>query len=265
MFGGPYGNLQATQAMQEIASRLRIPSRNIICNGDLVAYCGNPEETVELIREWEIHVVKGNCEESIGDRSDDCGCGFDEASVCSALSAEWYSFCCAQVSEANRRWMAQLPDRIFFKFGKLRFAVVHGSAHSINEFVFASSSNSSKRRAVESLSVDCVIGGHSGIPFGQSLEIGYWLNSGVIGMPANDSTQDGWYLLLESKNDQIKATWHRLPFDTAQAAQAMREAGLGKAYREALATGLWPSMDILPEAEKRAQGSPLQPEPLLLQ
>ena len=251
--------------MQAIASRLGIPSRNVICNGDLVAYCGNPEETVDLIREWDIHVVKGNCEESIGDRSDDCGCGFDEASVCSALSAEWYSFCNAQVSETNRKWMSQLPSKLFFEIGTLRFAVIHGSAHNISEFVFASSSNSSKQRAVDALSVDCVIGGHSGIPFGQSLEIGYWLNSGVIGMPANDSTQDGWYLLFESKGQQIQATWHRLVFDTMQASEAMRHAGLGTAYRETLVTGLWPSMDVLPEAEKRAQGSPLQLEPLLLQ
>ena len=83
-------------------------------------------------------------------------------------------------------------------------------------------------------------------------------------MPANDGTKDGWYLLLEPSQERVLATWHRLQFDAMQAAHAMLQAGLGKAYREALLSGLWPSMDVLPEVEKLGQGLPLHPESLLL-
>ena len=83
-------------------------------------------------------------------------------------------------------------------------------------------------------------------------------------MPANDGTRDGWFLLLEPKQERVLATWHRLKIDALQAAEAMRKAGLGAPYREALVSGLWPSMDVLPEAERLDRGIPLQPEPLLL-
>ncbi len=264
VFGGPYGNFQATQAMQSAAKHLQIPPRSIICNGDLIAYCANPEETANLIRDWGINVVKGNCEESIGDQADDCGCGFDEGSLCSILSEEWYSYCKAHVSLANQLWMSRLPRIIAFQIGTIRFAVIHGGVEEISEFVFASSPNDQKRIAIDSLSVDCVIGGHCGIPFGHPVKSGYWLNTGVIGMPANDGTRDGWYLLLEPSGTEVLSTWHRLSFDCVGAAESMRQAGLGSAYRETLITGLWPSMDVLPETEKKNRGTPLELKPLQL-
>src|SRR6478735_4290136 len=42
VFGGPYGNLQATAAVLAQAERLGIPASRIICTGDLVAYEGDP-------------------------------------------------------------------------------------------------------------------------------------------------------------------------------------------------------------------------------
>ena len=66
VFGGPYGNFQATVALLAQAAALNIDPENIICTGDVVAYCGEPAATVEAIRAAGIHVVMGNCEESLG-------------------------------------------------------------------------------------------------------------------------------------------------------------------------------------------------------
>ena len=38
VFGGPYGNLEATQALLDEAARLGVPPRRIVCTGDVVAY-----------------------------------------------------------------------------------------------------------------------------------------------------------------------------------------------------------------------------------
>lgn len=72
-------------------------SSQVICTGDVVAYCAEPEATVELLRRWGIHVVLGNCEESLGSGAPDCGCGFETGTVCSALSIDWYRFAVKQV------------------------------------------------------------------------------------------------------------------------------------------------------------------------
>ncbi len=264
IFGGPYSNFQATEAMRGEAEQLNIPRHNIICTGDLVAYCGNPEETVNLVRDWGIHVVMGNCEESIGNRLEDCSCGFDVDSLCSTLSIEWFEYASTKVSPSNRNWMKSLPRKIFFNIGETRFAIIHGGVDNISEFVFASSDTTKKLRDIESIDADCIVGGHCGLPFGQNIDNHYWLNSGVIGMPANDGTRDGWYLLLDQENSGITARWHRLSFDVGIAANSMQDAGLGKDYRDALVSGIWPSADILPSVEKSVQGKYLELAPMLV-
>ncbi len=258
VFGGPYSNLAATQAMQQVARQQGIPPERVICTGDLVAYCAQPQATVDLIRDWGISVVMGNCEESLASGAADCGCGFDADSACSLLSVQWYRFASHQLSLTDKRWMAALPRQLRFSLRGQRFTVVHGSLSRINEFVFASSDQRVKQQQLVEANTDVMIGGHCGVPFGQSLANGYWLNSGVIGMPANDGSADGWYLLLTpDPAGGITASWHRLAYDVAASAAAMLSAGLDTPYVQALQNGRWPSTDILPERETQATGQRL--------
>ena len=60
VFGGPYSNLQATEAIRAEAERLAIPTGNVICTGDVIAYAADPEPASVLIRDWGIAVVAGN-------------------------------------------------------------------------------------------------------------------------------------------------------------------------------------------------------------
>ncbi|MGB0467624.1 MAG: metallophosphoesterase family protein [Pontibacterium sp.] len=265
LFGGPYSNLAATRAVQTEATRLGIKPENIICTGDLVAYCAEPRQTVELIRDWGIRVVMGNCEESLANNAPDCGCGFDENSACSLLSADWYAYASQQVSDLQKQWMATLPRAIRFNLQNRSFQVIHGGVKQINEFVFASGPLSGKVHQQQVANVDVIIGGHCGLPFGQLLSEGAWLNAGVIGMPANDGTEDGWYMLLtpeqasepDQENVSIRVTWHRLSYAAAESHQTMQSAGLNTGYAEALLSGCWPSLDILPDAETQVTGQPL--------
>ena len=54
-FGGPYSNLQATQALLAEAEAQGVPPGNLICTGDIAAYCAQPVETITLLRDsWEV-------------------------------------------------------------------------------------------------------------------------------------------------------------------------------------------------------------------
>src|SRR5690349_4353722 len=86
VFGGPYSNLQATAAVLAAAARLGIPPARIICTGDLVAYCGDPAATIDLVGAAGIHVVMGNCDEQLAQGGADCGCGFPAGSACERAS-----------------------------------------------------------------------------------------------------------------------------------------------------------------------------------
>ena len=98
VFGGPYGNVEATRALLAAAHTLGIAPGRMICTGDLVAYCADPVATIDLVRASGIHVVMGNCDEQLGQSADNCGCGFPEGSACERLSAAWYAYANASVT-----------------------------------------------------------------------------------------------------------------------------------------------------------------------
>lgn len=264
IFGGPYSNLAATHAMRERAEGLGISPDRIICTGDVVAYCAEPIETIALIRNWGIAVVQGNCEESLGLEAQDCGCGFEEGTACSLLSVDWYRFAIERITEYDRAWMMSLPKAIQFTLNDKSIRVVHGGVEQINRFIFPSTAETIKQEELDLAGTDILVGGHSGIPSGVRIGERAWLNTGAIGLPANDGTPDGWYLLLSPERDCLVCRWQRLNYPVEETVTAMRDAGLLSGYMDTLETGLWPSMDILPEAERNVRGQPIVLDDLIV-
>ncbi|HED15102.1 MAG TPA: metallophosphoesterase, partial [Gammaproteobacteria bacterium] len=178
VFGGAYSNLAATRALENVAKTRNIAPGNVICTGDVVAYCAEPEATVSLLCGWQIPVVMGNCEESLAAQAEDCGCGFIEGSLCSVLSRGWYAYASRQISESCRQWMTALPRRILFTLANRSFAVVHGSVRQMNRYIFASTSADEKIDEINAIGTDVVLAGHSGLPFGQCFGNKTWINAG---------------------------------------------------------------------------------------
>lgn len=266
VFGGPYSNLAATQAMYEVAQELAFKPKQIICTGDAIAYCADPEATIRLLMDWGIHWIKGNCEQAIADKRNDCGCGFDEGSACSLLSNEWFAFSRQNIPEVLHTTLNALPESILCEWGPVSILVVHATPFSMNHFVFSSSSLQDKQRWIQQTHVDVILAGHSGIPFGQRLDNNKaWLNAGVIGMPANDGQAVGWYLILTRTETTIKAQWLPLHYDVDNSIQRMNAYNMCPAYAQALNSGLWPSQDVLPESERAVSGVPIKPFELIWQ
>ena len=159
LFGGPYSNLQATEALRAEAERLGIPPSNVICTGDVVAYCGDPDATIDAIRDWGCAVAMGNCEEALGEGGEDCRCGFEKGSQCDLLSVRWFAHASARVSADQKAWMAALPHPVTFELAGARVAVVHGHSRDISEWVFASTPEAEKRVALDDLDADIVVAG----------------------------------------------------------------------------------------------------------
>ncbi|WP_231871785.1 metallophosphoesterase [Oleiphilus sp. HI0079] len=255
VFGGPYSNLAALTAMKQKSAELQVPATNIICTGDVVAYCAQAQETIDLIRDWGIHVVQGNCEDSLANDKEDCGCGFDEESVCDIASKQWFAFARKAVNKESKNWMATLPTSISFSYNHTAMHVIHGGLEQQNQFIFASSSTKEKQKQLETAHANVMIGGHCGIPFGQQLDANhYWLNAGVIGMPANDGEASTWYMTLSKSASHIEVAWHRLRYTVSDTVSAMQTHQLCPGYAEALESGLWPSLDILPDPERKQVG-----------
>ncbi|HER25678.1 MAG TPA: metallophosphatase family protein, partial [Rhodospirillales bacterium] len=157
LFGGPYSNWQATKAILAKAGQLAIPPERIICTGDTVAYCGDPARTVAAIRRSGIHVIMGNCEESLGHNREDCGCGFVEGSDCETLSVLWFSHSLEALDDDDKAWMSGLPGKLTFSMNGRKLAVIHGGVENISHFVYRSDPADEKTHDLDTLGVDGII------------------------------------------------------------------------------------------------------------
>lgn len=263
VFGGCYGNLEATRALLVEAARLHVTPEQMICTGDVIAYGADPSATLALIRGSGIATVMGNCEEALATEADDCGCGFPPGSACNQLSAAWFAYAGRRVDAADRQWMAKLPRRIDLLLAGRCIAVVHGAPSRINRFVFASTPDAELESELELAGAEAVIGGHCGLPFTRRVGDRLWHNTGAIGLPANDGTPRGWFSLLTPRGEEIEILHLPLDYDYPAAARAMRAAGLPEEYAQAMESGLWPSFDILPATEQAEIGRKLAPAPRL--
>ncbi len=255
VFGGVYSNLQALRKMQTIADELAIPASHILCTGDVVGYCAEPEECIRAIMDWGIPTIAGNVELQLGEGQEDCGCNFESGSRCNLFSRQWYPYAQSHLSQTSINWMLDLPDFIRFRVGDFRGLVVHGSLHETAEFIFASTPWSVKEKNFVDGRAEVILAGHCGLPFAQQQANRYWLNAGVIGMPANDGTNRVWYMILEVDQDgHLNYQHHSFEYDFLKAADLMEEQNLPIQYAQTLRTGIWDNCEILPDLETEKQG-----------
>lgn len=254
LFGGIYSNLQALQGIRKIAETKGFQADQIICNGDIVGYCAQPEECVQLIKEWGIHCILGNVELQLREGEADCGCDFEVGTNCDTFSRKWYPFAQKQMSQESINWMKTLTDFIEFQFANKKATVVHGSKSKVSQFIFKSTPWEIKEQQFQLADSDIIIGGHCGLPFKEEKEGKLWINPGVIGMPANDGTSKVWYAELSEQDNSIRVEHFSFEYDCQLASDLMIESGLPKEYAKTLLTGIWDNCEILPEVETLNQG-----------
>lgn len=253
VFGGSYSNLHALQALKAEAEQMAIPSDNIFCTGDIVAYCAFPEESIQFVKDWGIHVIAGNVEYSLRDDEDDCGCNFGEGSNCEISSKSWFSYAKSQVSQDSIQYLKTLPQFIQFQYDGKKHFVLHGSYFNTSQFIFKSTEWSNKADNFLATRAHVILAGHCGIPFSDVYNGCTWINAGVIGMPANDGNTSTWYTIL----DRDQHSFRQLIYDHNAASFEMNNRSLPGAYAETLITGIWDNCDMLPAIETKLQGRQL--------
>ncbi|MEM7438390.1 MAG: metallophosphoesterase family protein [Pseudomonadota bacterium] len=250
LFGGVYSNFSALEAFLNAATD--VPTSNLLCSGDVVAYCARGEACVQKLRDRGGPVLAGNCEVQIAAQADDCGCGYSEGSTCSILSRGWYAHALKTISPASRDWMAGLPERIIFTHAGQRWVLVHGAASEIARFVWPVTSDGEISAEIALLRnqvglFDGVIAGHTGLQMDRTVDGVRWVNPGALGMPANNGRAKTGYAVLTEQGLRME----QLAYDPAEEIKAMKAAGLTQGYHETLKSGWWPSEDTLPPEMRR--------------
>ncbi|AZQ43541.1 metallophosphoesterase family protein [Nonlabens ponticola] len=257
LFGGVYSNLQALESLIDLAQKEGIAPENCLCTGDIIGYCGQPQETLELFKNWGVHSILGNVEIQLRDDEDHCGCDFTTGSRCDNFSEIWYAFAKANLPTASKQYFQSLSDHILFEFAGKKVGVVHGSYDHVSQFIFNSTNWYEKQASLDALNADVVVAGHCGLPFHDSQNGQLWLNPGVIGMPANDGTTRTWAMILDDA-DGLNFEHVTLQYDFNTAADFMKKHHLPQEYAHTLKTGIWDNMEILPDSEKLEQGKTIE-------
>ena len=254
LFGGVYSNLQALEALKAIAEKENIPAENCICTGDIVGYCAQPEETVQLLKIWKAKGILGNVEIQLGENAEDCGCDFTEGSRCDGFSKLWYPFTQSKLSKNSIEYLATLPDHLTFTYAGKKAIVVHGDFFNVSEFIFKSTDWEIKAKNFEETQSDVIIAGHCGLPFNQEKDDKLWLNPGVIGMPANDGSPQVWYAILDDTDGVLKYSHYNLDYNYKLTNKLMQNGLLPEEYARTIITGIWDNTEILPAIESGLQG-----------
>lgn len=254
LFGGVYSNLQALEALKSIAEQQNIAPENCICTGDVVGYCAQPEETVQLLKLWKAKSILGNVEIQLTEGEADCGCDFTEGSRCDGFSKLWYPFAQSKLSKNSIAYLATFPDHITFNYANKKVTVVHGDYFNVSEFVFKSTDWNIKAKTIDATKSDVIVAGHCGLPFSHEQDNKLWLNPGVIGMPANDGSPQVWYAILEDINSEMKFTHHTLDYNYKLTNSLMKNGLLPEEYARTIVTGIWDNTEILPAIESGLQG-----------
>jgi predicted phosphodiesterase len=260
VFGGVYSNFQALEELAYLAKKEDIPAERIFCTGDIVGYCASPVECLEFIQKWGIHAIQGNVEENLVNGTEDCGCNFSEGSRCDVFAKQWFAFATLKMTPMTLAYMENLPKRITFSYAGKNVHLLHGSDANISEFIFGSTPWEIKKANFITTKADVILAGHCGLPFADVKENLFWLNPGVIGMPANDGTPRVWYMLLDDTSGSFSYQFKSYEYDSGEANQLMLENGLPFSYADTLLTGIWDNSDILPEFETSQQGISLNLE-----
>ena len=256
LFGGVYSNHHALRATLEDAQRRG--AERIYCLGDLGAFGPHPDRVFPLLQEFNVETVQGNYDHSIGNRKDDCACGYTDPKD-NHFARLSYRYTFANTSDTWKDWLRELPPALDITVGTRRVHLCHGSPRQTNEFLWESTTPSPfiRRLFRDHPEAPAIARTHTGIHWQRNVDDRLLLNVGAIGRPENDGSTDVGYMTLEAAADLpsgLKAEYHRVSYDYAALAKEMKDEGLPEEFIETIETGWWTScLEIMPGKE-RARG-----------
>lgn len=140
-----------------------------------------------------------------------------------------------QVTAENKVLLRSLLPSIRFEVGGKRLLLVHGSPRRINEYVYEDRPPASLERIARSAEADLLAFGHTHLPYVKPVAGVLLVNDGSVGKPKDGDTRAA-YAIVEIGR-QVTAAIHRVAYDVAQAAAAVRASGLPAHFAELLETG----------------------------
>ncbi len=235
IFGDIHANLEALQAVLNDAAEHDVT--HYVCLGDIVGYNANPHECVELVRNMECPVVKGNHDE-MASLEDDLT-GFNP------LAEEAINWTREQLTPEDKEWLRDLK-----MVRQIRdFTIVHATldtphkwGYVFNQLDAAASFNyqhtqvcfyghtHAPRAYIRDTSVKTVVLDKMQIEPGKK----YFINVGSVGQPRDGDWHAAYCLYFP---DRQLVELRRIEYDIWTAQDKIVDAGLPQRLADRLALG----------------------------
>jgi len=192
----------------------------IVSTGDLVGYLPFPNEVIELIRKNKIMVVQGNHDKFIGESTkviqEDLA-GISDNDIQSNASSYFTNL---TITDDNRKYLSNLPDKITIDCNGLKILIVHGSPRAVDEYLYEDIK--SLKSLLEAIDQDIIICGHTHIPYHFSLNNKHIINVGSVGKPKHGSPMST-YAIVEIINGEIKSETIQVSYDLSKITESIKE------------------------------------------
>ncbi|MBK1789866.1 metallophosphoesterase family protein [Persicirhabdus sediminis] len=235
IFGDIHANLEGLEAVLADAKEQGCDSH--ICMGDVVGYNANPAECLEIVRDLNCPVVKGN---------HDLDCGFDTSlEMMNPVAAEALQWTREQLAPDQRQWLARL--RMVRQVHD--FTIVHSTLDQPNSWNYVTNRFDAMANFFYQVTPVCFYG-HTHVPRvfartnnvlevpAEEVEIEpnvkYFINTGSVGQP-RDGDWRASYCIYDM--DAKRVIFRRLEYDLEAAQKKIIAAGLPEMLAERLAFG----------------------------
>ncbi|MHC1605427.1 MAG: metallophosphoesterase family protein [Candidatus Methanofastidiosia archaeon] len=209
-----HANLEALEAVLDKLEEMGV--EKIYNAGDIVDYCANPNEVVELLRNRKVKSIVGNHDYYIARGTDVFFIGTTQWTI-------------DELTTKNKKYIHSLPFSLHLDlFGKKVF-IYHGSPRDpLKEYVYE---NYPRKLLTEFLTpCDILILGHTHIPMLINIGKKHIINPGSVGQPRDGNNKSSFATI--DKNLNIKN--YRVKYDIKNATKKIYEKGLPNHFAERL-------------------------------
>lgn len=224
-----HANLEATAAVLRDAEVRDVSE--VLCAGDLVNYGPDPNGVVEFVRSRAIPSVMGNHDlaATFALQPADIRIGPGRNAQAEVESYQWTV---AQLSLANKEFLARRPRVIRKRYGGHTVVLFHATPSSLTEYLVPQTKHGRWVELAEELYAAVVLMGHSHLPFSLGVDGTLFCNPGSVGKPIDGDARASYGILSLDPVPSFELV--RVAYDVGRTAGKIRRAGMP----ELLATGL---------------------------
>jgi predicted phosphodiesterase len=235
IFSDIHSNLEALEAV--LADARARECTQFVCLGDVVGYNANPHECVELVREMDCPLVKGNHDEqaSLAESSRD----FNE------MAEQAIAWTRKNLTEDDKAWLRGLRLQRQVR----DFTIVHATLDTPEQWGYVFNNLDAAASFTYQHTTVCFFG-HTHVPMAFIRDEGvkrvrierlrieptkkYFINTGSVGQP-RDADWRAAYCIYHIEKNVVEQ--RRLKYNLAAAQKKIIEAGLPRLLAERLAIG----------------------------